>query len=169
MVSVAALEFVGGAVRRPLVTLVDPGVAIPASATAIHGLDAATVAGAPDEASVVQRFDVVCAGQVVVGHGVAFDIAVMGRARAHARVTPGPLAILCTQRLAGALHPARSDLSLEAVCAALGVSITGRHTAEGDALAAGQLLIALIPRLQARGIRTLAETLWLQENGAPRM
>jgi DNA polymerase III epsilon subunit-like protein len=168
IVSVPALEFVGNDVLPALVTLVNPGMRIPASATTIHGIDDATVAEAPDEATVIARLDAVCACQVIVGHGVAFDVAVMARARGHAVATPGPLVTLCTRRLAAALHPAWGDQSLEAVCGALGVSIAGRHTAEGDARAAGQLLIALVPRLQARGIRTLGEALWMQKSGAIR-
>jgi DNA polymerase III epsilon subunit-like protein len=169
IVSLAAIKFVGDEAFPALVTLVNPGGPIPASSTEIHGIDAATVADAPDERTVVGRLDAVCAGQVIVGHGVAFDAAVVARARGQASATPAPLATLCTQQLAAALHPTWSDLSLEAVADALSVSIIGRHTAAGDAMAAGQLLIALLPRLQARGIRTLAEALWLQASGAVRI
>ncbi len=164
IVSLAAVEFAGDDRVSELVTLVNPGRPIPASATAIHGIDDAMVARAPDEAAAVRRLDTLCGGQVVVGHGVGFDIAVLGRSRGGVLPTPAPLAILCTQRLAAALHPRWNDVSLEAVAAALGVPINGRHTAEGDAIAAGQLLLALLPRLSERGIRTLAETIWFQES-----
>jgi DNA polymerase III epsilon subunit-like protein len=133
IVSAAALTFVDRDIVRSLVTLVNPGVPIPASATAIHGIDDAAVTDAPDEATVVARLDAVCGGQVVVGHGLAFDIAVIARARRHVAATPGP--------------------------------VMGRHTADGDALTAGHVLLALLPRLYTRGIRTLADTLWLQERG----
>jgi DNA polymerase III epsilon subunit-like protein len=162
IVSLAALNFVRGDVVPALVSLVNPGRPIPASATKIHGIHDTAVADAPDEQTIVARFDALCAAQVIVGHGVAFDVAVLARARGRS-ATPGPLATLCTQRLAASLHPTWTDLSLEAVCGALGVPLTGRHTAAGDALTAGYLFLALIPRLQTRGIRTLAETLWLQE------
>ena len=165
IVSLAAVKFVGDDVVPALVTLVNPGQPIPASATTIHGIDDAMVADAPDEATVVQRLDEVCAGEVIVGHSVAFDVAVLARARRQSIVTP-PLATLCTQRLAASLHPTWTDLTLEAVSASLGVPVDGRHTAEGDAVIAGRLLIALLPRLRARGIRTLADSLWLQETGA---
>ena len=163
IVSLAALDFVDGDVVPALVSLVNPGRPIPPSATKIHGLDDGAVADAPDERTIVTRFDALCAGRLIVGHGVAFDVAVLARARGRAAATPGPLATLCTQRLAASLHPAWSDLSLEAVCGALDVPVTGRHTAEGDALTAGRLFLALIPRLQTGGIRTLREALWLQD------
>jgi DNA polymerase III epsilon subunit family exonuclease len=165
IVALAAVKFVGDAVVPALVTLVNPGQRIPASATTIHGIDDAMVADAPDEATVVQRLDEVCAGEVIVGHSVSFDVTVLARARRQSIVTP-PRATLCTQRLAASLHPTWTDLTLEAVSASLGVPVAGRHTAEGDAVIAGRLLIALLPRLRARGIRTLADSLWLQETGA---
>ena len=117
----------------------------------------------------VKRLDAACAGQVVVGHRLDFDLTVLARVRRGAAPVPAPHATLCTQRLAEALHPAWSDVSLDAVCAALGVSIEGRHTAEGDAVAAGRLLLRLVPRLRASGIRTLAEALWLQDTVAHRL
>lgn len=168
IVSVAAVKFVGDDLVPALVTLVNPGQPIPASATTIHGIDDAMVADAPDEATVVQRLDEVCAGEVIVGHSVAFDVAVLARARRQSIVTPPPLATLCTQRLAASLHPTWTDLTLEAVSAFLGVPVDGRHTAEGDAVIAGRLLIALLPRLRARGIRTLADSLWLQDGAMGR-
>ena len=167
MVALAAVSFVGSEPGSALVTLVNPGLPIPPASTVIHGIDDAMVADAPDEVSGVQRLDAACAGQVVVGHRLHFDLTVLARVRRGAAPVPAPHATLCTQRLAAALHPAWSDVSLDAVCAALGVSIEGRHTAEGDAVAAGRLLLGLVPRLRASGIRTLAEALWLQDTVAP--
>lgn len=165
IVSLAAVKFRDAESVTVLVTLVNPGQRIPASSTRIHGIDDAMVEGAPDEASAVRRLDELCAGQVIAGHGVGFDIAVMARARRDGVAVPKALAALCTQRLAAALHPAWSDVSLEGVCLRLGVPIERRHTADGDAVMAGRLLIQLLPRLEQRGIRTLAEALWFQDRG----
>lgn len=165
IVSLAAVKFRDAESVTALVTLVNPGRRIPASSTRIHGIDDAMVEGAPDEASAVRRLDEVCAGQVIAGHGVGFDIAVMARARRDVVAAPTVLAALCTQKLAAALHPEWSDLSLEGVCLRLGVPIERRHTADGDAVMAGRLLVKLLPRLEQRGIRTLAEALWFQERG----
>jgi DNA polymerase III epsilon subunit-like protein len=165
IVSLAAVRFVGDESATVLVTLVNPGQRIPVSSTMIHGIDDAMVEGAPDEASAVRWLDELCAGQVIAGHGVAFDIAVMARARRGVVTAPETLAALCTQRLAAALHPTWSDFSLEGVCLRLGVPVERRHTADGDAVMAGRLLVRLLPRLEQRGIRTLAEALWFQDRG----
>jgi DNA polymerase-3 subunit epsilon len=39
------------------------------------------------------------------------------------------------------------------------VSVVGRHTALGDALVTGEVLIRLLPLLKAQGILTLAQAL----------
>lgn len=162
IVSLAAVPFQRGEPQAALTTLVNPGQPIPPSSTAIHGIDDGMVADAPDEITAVRRLDAVCAGRVIVGHRVGFDVAVVARARGGMDAAPPPQAIVCTERLAAALHPTWSGGSLDAVCAAFGVTIAGRHTAEGDAVAAGRLFVRLVPRLRARGVRTVADAVWLQ-------
>jgi DNA polymerase-3 subunit epsilon/CBS domain-containing protein len=59
--------------------------------------------------------------------------------------------------LAQVAAPTLADYGLERLCEWLGVTIVGRHTAIGDAQAAGEVFLALVPLLRAKGIRTLAE------------
>jgi DNA polymerase III epsilon subunit-like protein len=162
LVAVAALPFVGGAVRAGLVTLVRPGRPIPPAATAVHGLRDDDVADAPEVAVVLATLDTACAGQIVVGHDVAFDLGVIGAARAAHGFTRWDVLALCTRRLARAADPHVRDSRLESVAAALGVSTAGRHTPDGDARMAGEILLALLPTLRARGARTVADLLRLQ-------
>jgi DNA polymerase-3 subunit epsilon/CBS domain-containing protein len=51
------------------------------------------------------------------------------------------------------------DLSLDNLASRLGVGLTGRHSALGDARITAEIFHALVPRLRSRGIRTLAEAL----------
>ena len=67
-------------------------------------------------------------------------------------------------RLAAALHPGWADVTLEALAARLGVPVVGRHTARGDALIAGAMMLGLLPELARRGHRTLADAVWLQRS-----
>lgn len=166
MVALAAVPFVGGARSVGLVTLVDPGRPITPASTAIHGITDAMVAGAPSPRRVLDALAALCAGRVIAGHGVDFDLAVLGRAlRAHHR-RPLTSVALDTQRLAAALYPSWVDFSLDAVAARLGVHIVGRHTAEGDAVAAGEVLVALLAECRRRGLTSLGEVLWLQDGHA---
>jgi DNA polymerase-3 subunit epsilon len=161
IVSLAAVRFSDAGARPALVTLVNPGRPIPPSSTVFHGIEDAMVADAPDEPTAVRWLDDLCVGQVVVGHAVEFDLAVIARARGAAG-TPA-LAVVCTRRLGAWLEPG-VDPGLDALCETFGIAIRGRHTAEGDAEAAGRLFLALMPALAARGIRSLAELLWVQEH-----
>jgi DNA polymerase III epsilon subunit-like protein len=162
VVSIAAIPFEGGRAGDAFVTLVNPGRPIPAQSTAIHGIDDRAVATAPSIGEVLPTFDAVCAHHIVVGHDVAFDLAVLTRARSAALAVAPPA--LDTRRLARALG--FRDTRLEVVADHLKVPVDGRHTAEGDARMAGEILLALLPALRGRSIRTLGEVRWLQRGAS---
>jgi DNA polymerase-3 subunit epsilon len=161
-VSLAAVPFVEGVPGAGYVTLVDPGRPIPPASTAIHGITDVMVRGAPGVGEVLAALDILVTHQVLVGHRLGFDLAVLGRARRAVRrpALDGPA--IDTMALAAALHPEWPSFGLDEVTARLGIRIEGRHTARGDAVAAGQLLLALLPAIAERGCRTVADLLWLQ-------
>ena len=162
IVSLAAVPFVERRPQPGLVMLVQPGRPIPPASTAIHGITDAMVASAPAVRPALAALEEALGPDVVVGHGVGFDLAVIARER-HAHGLPRlNVAALDTMRLAAALHPEWPDPGLDAVAGSLGISITGRHTAEGDAVAAGQILLAILPDLEAQGLRTVPELIWFQ-------
>ena len=136
-------------------TLVNPGRPIPAASTRIHGITDEMVMAAPRLGEVLDEIDALCGSHVVVGHGVAFDLAILDRVRRAHHRPPLPNTALCTMRLAAALHPGWTDVTLESLAARLGVPVVGRHTARGDALVAGALMLGLLPELARRGHRTL--------------
>jgi DNA polymerase III epsilon subunit family exonuclease len=162
IVAAAAIPFVHGEPQPGYVTLVNPGRPIPEEATRIHGVTDDMVADAPAVADVLVKLHNFCGGRVVVGHDVGFDLAVIAR-QARACGVPRPAgAALDTGRLAAALHPEWPDFSLDAVAERVGIEIRGRHTADGDAIAAGWLLLRLVPQFAARGLRTVRELSWAQ-------
>src|SRR5262245_42210345 len=57
--------------------LVHPGMPIPAVSTRIHHIDDAAVSGAPPFAELVPGLRQLLDGRVVVGHNIAFDLAVL--------------------------------------------------------------------------------------------
>ena len=168
IVSLAAIPFIDGAPAPGYVTLVDPGRPIPPESTAIHGLTDGMVRGSPPLERVLHGAEEVIDGAVLVGHNVGFDAAVLARAR-RARGLPrlrNPIIDTC--RLAASLHPLWRDFSLEAIAERLDVEVVARHTAEGDALTAGRILVAFLPELRARRVRTVGELLWWARNAPPR-
>lgn len=162
IVELAAIPFVDGRPQDGCVTHVDPGRSIPPESSRIHGVTDQMVAGAPRLAEALAGLERVCADHVLVGHGIAFDLAVLTRDQRACGRRPLTNPALDTMRLAGALHPDWTHFGFDEVATRLGIGVLGRHTAEGDARAAGEILIALIPEIRALGARTLGEVLWLQ-------
>jgi DNA polymerase-3 subunit epsilon/CBS domain-containing protein len=167
IVALAAIPFVEREPQPGLVTLVQPGRAIPPASTAIHGITDEMVAAAPPVRPALGALEDALGGDVLVGHGIEFDLAMIGRARRTHRLPPLRNRALDTMRLALALHRDLTDPGLDAVAARLGVPVNGRHTARGDAIAAGRILLALLPGLSAHGLRTLPELLWFQDSVHP--
>lgn len=167
VVSLAAIPFVDGVPENGYVTLVDPGRPIPGESTAIHGLTDDSVRGAPRLARVLPEVDPVLGDDVLIGHHVGFDVTVLNRARRRLALTPMLNAALDTRRLAAGLHPQWREFTLEHVAERLGIEVVARHTAEGDALTAGRIFLALLPALQARRLQTVRELLWFQRHAVP--
>jgi DNA polymerase-3 subunit epsilon len=164
IVSVAAVPFEEGRPAPGYDTLVNPDRPIPPASTRIHGITDEMVRDAPRLDQVLDVIEALCGHHVIVGHGVAFDLAVLERARRAHRRPPLPNTALCTMRLAAALHPGGGDVSLESLAGRLGIPVVGRHTARGDALLAGATMLGLLPELARRGHRTLEDAVWLQRS-----
>lgn len=164
LVAFAAVPFAGGHPERGYSTLVNPGRRIPATSTAIHGVTDAMVTDAPSAGQVVAELDALLAGRVLVGHGIDFDLAVINRARRASGLPKLRNLALDTLRLAAVVRPGGVDFTLERVAAQLGIEVVGRHTATGDALTAGRLLVALLPSLERAGFRTVPELQWAQRH-----
>jgi DNA polymerase III epsilon subunit-like protein len=162
IVELAAIPFIGGHPGNGYVTRVDPERAIPAESSRIHGITDPMVQGAQRVGPVLGELAALLEGRPIVGHGIGFDLAVLAReCRAHGRAVIADTA-LDTGLIASALHPHWGRFDFDEVAARYGIGILGRHTAEGDALAAGELLLALLPEVRSRGLRTVGEVLWLQ-------
>ncbi|MGE0714226.1 MAG: PolC-type DNA polymerase III [Alphaproteobacteria bacterium] len=134
--------------------LVRPGVAIPARATAVHGIADSTVADAPPIAEVLPEIARFVAGCVVVGHNIGFDLTVLAAEAARTGIAWDPPPALCLLQVADVLEPGRTDLDLDALAAHFAIPVIGRHTALGDAHVAGELYLRLLPRLAAAGVST---------------
>lgn len=136
---------------------VNPGVPIPPASTKIHGLTAETLAGAPAFPEAYVRFRSFAGDQVLIGHNVGFDLAILQRECKLAGLSPPQNRMLDTRLLAELCFPRLGGFTLDALASHLELTISGRHDALADAELTAKLFLALIPRLKERNIRTLAE------------
>lgn len=159
IVEIGAVRLHGSHIAREsaLEMRINPGVAIPEQASRIHGIRDTDVADAPPTAAGIRRLAAFVGNAPVIGHSIAFDLAVL-RFEAHRHGVPwAEPRTVDIALLAAALEPARVDNSLEALAASYGVAVERRHSALGDALTAAQIFLAMLPELRAAGVRTLAE------------
>jgi CBS domain-containing protein len=120
---------------------VNPGRSIPPDSSRVHGITAERGVGAPriGEAGDARRG---LPRARPVSHGIGIRSL---RALAHP-----PLAGARHHAACPALHPDWQQFGFDDVASRMGIGILGRHTATGDALAAGEVLLALIPEIIAR-------------------
>lgn len=140
-------------------TLVRSGIPVPASATAIHGIDDAALADAPDFARVAPQLAAFLRGRPLIGHSIGFDLAIFGQAHARAGLAWTAPVSLDTRLLAQLVLPSLANYSLEALASLFGLSLDDRHRALADARLTGEIFLKLVPKLREAGIRTLGEAL----------
>lgn len=159
IVQISAVRVANGQVlaEQTFDALVHPGLPIPPASTAVHGITDAMVAGAPSCADVRPAFDRFRGDAVLIGQSIGFDLAVLLRETRRAGQRWRPPRFLDTKLLAAALDPDAGEQGLDALAAALGVSIHDRHRALGDALVTAEVFVRLLPRLAAAGVRTIAD------------
>jgi DNA polymerase-3 subunit epsilon len=135
-------------------TLLDPGVPIPADASAVHRITDARVAGKPRFADIAERFVAHLDGRAhggapptLVGYNaLAFDVPLVNAELARAGLTYriDPEAVVDAMIFVRwHLRELRSR-ALEPVCERFGVKLERAHSAAADARATGELLFRLI-------------------------
>jgi len=159
IVALGAVRFThDGSIDATFAELVDPKRPIPRASTVVHGIDDDTIRGRPDITTTVPAFRSFVGDAVPVAHMAAFDLAFL-RGPLRRSGQPTLERVLDTAVLANRLLAPLPDLSLEALCARLGVPATGRHTALGDATITARLFGELLTLLERRGARTLHDAL----------
>jgi DNA polymerase-3 subunit epsilon len=143
--------------------LVNPGRRIPPVSTSIHGITDAMVADAVGFPTIAGDLAGFCGGRVWIGHNIGFDVAILRREARLAGLAWKDPTFLDTLRLYAALRPRAPDVELDAVAVDLGVDVSGRHTALGDALMTAEVYRRLLPLLAEQGVKTLGEALAFAE------
>ena len=161
LIQVGGVRIRGGQVEAgdDFESLVNPGVDIPSKSFAVHGISKQDLLGKPAFPEISAELDRWIGESVVVGFAVGFDIAILRREHELAGSAWNPPACLDVALLARRALPVLPGYSLDMVASSLEVDIVGRHSAMGDARAAADIFVALLPALRKSGIRTVGEAL----------
>ncbi len=138
--------------------LVRPRRRIPPAATAIHGVRDQAVANSPPIEVVLPRFHAFTGDAVLVGHNADFDMQFIHMQEQGCGVSFDK-PVLDTLLLSMLLHEHTAEHSLEALAWRLGVPITERHTAPGDARLTGEIFVRMLQPLRDQGIVTLRDAI----------
>jgi DNA polymerase III epsilon subunit family exonuclease len=125
-------------------SLVRPAGPIPPEATAVHGIDDASVARAPGFAELAGELLGLLDGAVFVAHNAEFDLPLLEHAFARAGIRYRPAGIACTLDAFRLLEPGERSHRLESLCGRHSVPLDDAHDARGDVLATVALLRILL-------------------------
>jgi len=133
IVEMAAVRWEGGVETGHFQTSVNPGIPIPAAATAIHGITNAMVADAPAAAAVLPAFMAFCQADAMVAHNAKFDLRFLRAESARTGVTCFTAPVLDSCAFARRRLPGFPNYRLETLTRLLGLGHGQAHRALQDA------------------------------------
>jgi DNA polymerase III subunit epsilon len=156
---IGAVRFTGGRVTGEFSTLINPGQAIPADIADLTGISDAMVADAPHIQAVLPSFLAFASSGVLTAHNAPFDLSFLMAACGDCGLPWPDYPVLDTVTLARQLLDETEvpDCKLATLATYFNAPIPPTHRALADARATAAVLNALLARLTAAGIRTLAE------------
>ncbi|MCW8860191.1 MAG: exonuclease domain-containing protein [Deltaproteobacteria bacterium] len=160
IIQLGAIRIVNGQLlyHEVIDQLVDPKRFVPPESVAIHGIEPALLRGQPTIDKILPHFYKFAENSVLVAHNAAFDMRFLElQEEKTGLVFTNP--VIDTLLLSSIIHPNQDSHSLEGLAERLNVTIVGRHTALGDAIVTGEVLIKMIPLLEAHEIYTLGDAL----------
>jgi DNA polymerase-3 subunit epsilon len=160
IIQIGAVRIVNGRLlhNECIDQLVNPQRPVSKSSVEVHGIDPELLPSQPIITQVLPRFHTFAADSVLVAHNAAFDMRFL-QLKEEATGLHFDNPVLDTLLLSSVVHPNQEGHSLDAIAERFNITIVGRHTALGDALVTAEILLKLIPLLEAQGIYTLAEAL----------
>ena len=158
IISIGAVRIVNGNLLREEIfdQLIDPRRPVPPESVKIHGIQPEMVKGQPFIDTTLPLFHRFAEDTILVAHNAAFDMRMLEMKEVQTGIKfINP--VLDTLLLSAVIHPAQENHNMELIAKRLGISIVGRHTALGDAIATGEIFLKLVSLLENNGIRTMKQ------------
>lgn len=134
LVEIAGARFRGDEFLGRFDTLIDPGIPIPADATAVHQITDLMVRGKPKAAEVLRDFFQFAEDAVLVAHNAEFDASIIGLELTRQRQPAPENLILDSLKAARRVFPGQAAHSLDALIELIGIPPQEeRHRAFADA------------------------------------
>lgn len=160
IISIGAVRIVNGRLcpGENFHALIDPHRDIPERSVKYHGLRRDMLEGQPSIDQVLPLFARFAENTVLLGHNIAFDMRMFQvlEYKTPIRFTQPVLDIMF---LSAVIHPTFRRHGLDAIAERMGVTVTGRHTALGDATTAANIFLKFLPILARLNILTLREAI----------
>lgn len=160
IIQIGAIRIVNGRILydETIDQLVNPRRSVPAASVEIHGISPELLKEQPTIDEILPAFHHFAKGAVLVAHNAAFDMKFLQMKEEQCGVRfDHP--VLDTLLLSSVVHPNQDRHCLDEVARRLQIPIVGRHTALGDAIVTAEVLVKLLPLLEASGIHTLEDAL----------
>lgn len=140
---ISIFKYDGHAVIDEFTSLVNPKCEIPSFITGLTGIDNSMVRNAPLLQEIAPKIERITQGTIFVAHNVNFDYNVLKNEFKQLGLDFSRKK-LCTVRLSRKLLPGFNSYSLGKLTTALGIPLTDRHRARGDAQATVHLFHKLL-------------------------
>jgi DNA polymerase-3 subunit epsilon len=161
---IAAIRVANGRLSEEFHTLLNPGRRIPPMITQLTGISDEMVRHQPQIDHIFPQLRTFLGSTVLVAHNANFDVNFLNFDAQRLLSSPLLNPSLCTLQLAKRLLPNLRSRSLDAVASHLGVAHFHRHRALGDARITAEVLLILLEKVEALGIRSLGELLDFQHS-----
>jgi DNA polymerase-3 subunit epsilon len=159
IIEIGAVRVSAGQLRDRFSSLVNPDAAIPARIAELTGISDQTVALAPPLRQVLPAFLAFARDAALTAHNAPFDVGFLRAGCRSVGLAWPDFPVVDTAQLARRLLTAGEvpDCKLSTLAVFFGVRTQPTHRALDDALATGDVLLGLLPRLAGTGVTSLGE------------
>ncbi|MFC1556231.1 PolC-type DNA polymerase III [candidate division KSB1 bacterium] len=154
---IAAFKVKGGIITGRFESLVNPGRYIPFNITKITGITNEMVQNAPVIEEIMPEFLDFLGDGIFVAHNAPFDSRFVNAALDEMGFDKLGNQVFCTVKMSRRLFPGYKRYNLDSITKRLGIVISSRHRAAGDAEATAEVLINILQTLPEKNIFSMNE------------